>query len=258
MASSRIINNTTEQDDLFSDPLQDIECCKKIPTEYGATCEAYLLTMYGKKHFMKRLKKEYRNNDEYKRIIRDEFLTCYPLNHPSLPRYLQAGPDYIIMDNIEGFTLNEFCENFPHWLSDSTNLRRFLKQLVSGMIYLHESDIIHNDLKPANVMMTKVCHNVKIVDFGFAYSLGSDRFKGYTKEYAAPELDLTKTNPQSTPLVDIYAFGVMMKEITKGHCVIPYYDQVFEQCCKQKPEDRPQSFESVAQGLGLHFDGWGC
>lgn len=210
--------------------------------QYGATCDAFVLTMWGKKHFLKMLKPEYRDSEKYLNIIRREFLTCYPLDHPSIPRYLQAGKEFIIMDNIEGFSLDEFVEKKTDYFRNESNVRRFLKQLLSGLIYLHESDIIHGDLKPENIMMTKVCHNVKIVDFGFSYSIGFSKFMGSTKRFCAPEV--WEYPERGDRCSDIYSFGKILQWLD-------LYPRIADRCTKESPDDRYQSCEEIAEEMGI-------
>ena len=249
MSGSVIFNSQdVEEDEDVKDVMSILRQSNNLPVDfcvgkslkYGATCDAYILTMWGKKHFLKILKPEYRDNKDYLNIIRSEFLTCYPLDHPSIPRYLQAGKEFIIMDNIQGFSLDEFVGEKPDYFHNKINVCRFLKQLLSGLIYLHESDIIHGDLKPENIMMTKVCHNVKIVDFGFSYSIGFPKFMGSTEQFCAPEV---KNHPEEGDRrSDIYSFGKILRRLH----LLP---EIADRCTKESPDDRYQSFEEVAERL---------
>lgn len=54
----------------------------------GSTCDTYLVRVYGKLHFLKRLKAELAAQPRYVLAFRKEFETGFSLNHPALPRYV--------------------------------------------------------------------------------------------------------------------------------------------------------------------------
>lgn len=99
-------------------------------------------------------------------------------------------------------------------------LRDRLGQLTEGILTLHRFGIIHCDLKPSNVMVTRD-GRVVILDFGvarFTMPLGAhlERGSAYagTWPYMAPEL---KSQPKATPALDWYALGMMLAELLTGH-----------------------------------------
>ena len=62
----------------------------------GSTCECYRVRLYGKLHFLKRLKPELRTNPQYVAAMEKEFLMGYQLDHPHLVRYAARTDDGII------------------------------------------------------------------------------------------------------------------------------------------------------------------
>ena len=74
----------------------------------GTTCECYRVKLYGKLHFLKRLKPELRTNPQYVAALQKEFELGYPLEHPHLVRYLSKTADSILMDYVDGETLDKF------------------------------------------------------------------------------------------------------------------------------------------------------
>eukprot|EP01119_Soliformovum_irregulare_P009740 TRINITY_DN2341_c0_g1_i1.p1 TRINITY_DN2341_c0_g1~~TRINITY_DN2341_c0_g1_i1.p1 ORF type:complete len:506 (+),score=110.78 TRINITY_DN2341_c0_g1_i1:248-1765(+) len=92
--------------------------------------------------------------------------------------------------------------------------------ICSGMIFLHSRGISHRDLKPANILIETLepVAKVKLCDFGLAKPiangrtlLSSNNVFG-TPAYAAPELHQSNSNH----LVDVYSFGVILCEMSKG------------------------------------------
>lgn len=143
------------------------------------------------------------------------------LDHPSLPKiydyFIDAGRWYLVMDFIEGETLEGYMEKKGGKLSVQETLEMSI-QLCTVLIYLHNRQpaIIFRDLKPSNVMRA---HNARIflIDFGIAR-----HFKvGQTKDtsafgsagYAAPE---QYGKAQTGPYSDIYSLGATLHQCITG------------------------------------------
>ena len=133
----------------------------------GTTCECFRVKMYGKLHFLKRLKPELRTNPRYVAALQKEFETGYRLDHPHLVHYAAKTDDGILMDYVDGETLSQFVCNHPDYFRNRKNADRFLRQLLSVVGYLHEHQIVHLDLKPDNMLITRIDHDVVLVDLGY-------------------------------------------------------------------------------------------
>lgn len=68
----------------------------------GTTCECYRVRLYGKLHFLKRLKPELRTHPQYVAALQKEFEMGYSLDHPYLVRYAARTDDGILMDYVDG------------------------------------------------------------------------------------------------------------------------------------------------------------
>ena len=87
-------------------------------------------------------------------------------------------------------------------------------QLAESLSFLKEQGIIHGDLKPDNIMM-KDDSRIAIIDFGFASTEQDQPMTPYQPfEYRAPELLLWRR--KYTHAIDMWAFGVMLYELTSG------------------------------------------
>lgn len=119
----------------------------------------------GRWFLLKGLKPEYRNQQVYLELLKKEYELMVQLDHPNIVRVSskevndEFGP-CIVMEYIDGMTLNEFLEGKP-----SKQLRRkVVDQLIDALSYIHGKQIVHRDLKPSNILVTRNGNNVKIID----------------------------------------------------------------------------------------------
>ena len=87
------------------------------------------------------------------------------LNHPNICTLHDVGPNYLVMEYIEGPTLAG-----PMPLAEALPIAR---QIAEALEAAHEKSIIHRDLKPANIKLTSD-GKVKVLDFGLAKAFDSD------------------------------------------------------------------------------------
>ena len=103
---------------------------------------------------------------------------------------------------------------------------------------MHKRGIIHNDLKPENIIITLADNTLKLIDFGLADSDAeyAMRTLGCTPRYASPELQAKSGAIDARS--DIYSIGVIMQEIF-GRCSIA------SRCTDSKPEKRYANIEAL-------------
>jgi len=110
------------------------------------------------------------------------------LHHTCLPQvydFLQVGNDiYTVMDYIEGYDLKYYVDN--KYVLQEDILWTWLYQLVDVLDYLHKRGILHMDIKPANIMVTKE-GNICLIDFNISLAEGVDDITGISEAYASPE-----------------------------------------------------------------------
>src|SRR6266700_1087945 len=126
------------------------------------------------------------------------------LNHPNICTLYDVGPNYLVMELVEGETMAARLKSGP--LPVKTALL-YAAQIVAALAEAHGKGIVHRDLKPANIMIAK--SGIKVLDFGLA-KLGQDETvtaSGMvmgTPAYLAPEQ--RKGTPADTRS-DLYSFG---------------------------------------------------
>jgi len=86
------------------------------------------------------------------------------LNHPNICTLYHIGPNYLVMEYIEGPTLAERIKEGSIPLEEALGIG---KQIVDALEAAHEKSIVHRDLKPANIKI-RPDGSVKVLDFGLA------------------------------------------------------------------------------------------
>lgn len=222
----------------------------------GATSDTYKVLIHRKWHFLKRPKKIYADNPLFLAAFQKEFEIGYTLDHPNIVRYISKGEDnesqYILTDYVDGFTLTDFIKVYPNYFNDKRNIDKLIMQLLSALGYLHERQILHLDLKPDNILITSINHDVKIVDFGFSYTdCFSSLAIGKTELYAAPEQLNKEEIDQRT---DVYGFGKVLEYVLIHTCEgkpLSLYKTLVSKCLSVNKGDRFKSVNEIQNYLSI-------
>lgn len=224
----------------FSDNQQS--CLAEPLPVSGFICEAYRVKIYGKLHFLKKLKKEHEDNILFREALRKEFEIGFRLEHPNIVRYVSFHDDEILMEYVDGEDLLAFLKNHPTYFEDAEHFDKFVGQLLSALQYLHDNQVLHLDLKPENIMLTRIGYDVKVVDLGCCYSDSFTDSAGYTAQYAAPEqVGGGKVDART----DIYAIGKILELLPHP----PVYNKVIKRCLNKNPQDRYPSIADLKATL---------
>ncbi len=139
------------------------------------------------------------------------------LNHGNIVTIYDAGEFdgvfYMAMEYLEGSTLQTLLHN--HRTLPPDRIVEISRQVCAGLDYAHSHNVIHRDVKPANIMMTGE-NVVKIMDFGIAKSSANMTTTGQvlgTPTYMSPEQVRGKTLDGRS---DIFSFGVVLYEMVVG------------------------------------------
>jgi serine/threonine-protein kinase len=152
--------------------------------------------------------------------LQKDFETGYRLDHPHLVRYVSKGDDYLLTEYVDGETLAQFAASHPEYFKSHKQTDRFISQLLDAVGYLHQHQIVHLDLKPDNILITRIGYEVKLTDLGFCYTDTYTVTMGRTDKYAAPE-QLPSFGKEGLGVVakpdartDIYAIGKIMESLS--------------------------------------------
>lgn len=207
-------------------------------------CRLVKAQRYGIWNVLKGLKPEYSADKQYVQMLTKEYALMVGLNHPNIVRTYghENVPELgecIIMEYVDGRTLADFVQENP----TSAQRRQVAKELLNALAYCHKKQIVHQDLKPSNILITHDGDHVKIIDFGLSDSHEWAILKepAYTKAYAAPEQLAGEEVDNRT---DIYAFGIILRQLFPKR-----YGRVIRKCLQPQREKRYSSAEAVLNDI---------
>lgn len=166
---------------------------------------------------IKVLKSEYREDKNFIRKFKEEAQAAACLAHPNIVNVYdvgeEAGDHYIVMELVEGITLKNYIERKGRMtIKEATSIGI---QVSMGLEVAHNNDIVHRDIKPQNIMISKD-GKVKVMDFGIAKAATSETIASNAMgsvHYTSPE---QARGGYSDAKSDIYSLGIVMFEMVTG------------------------------------------
>lgn len=227
---------------------------------------------------VKVLKQEFSENANFVSKFRIEAQAAAGLMHPNIVNVYDVGEEggiyYIVMELVEGITLKKYIEK---------KARLSVKEAISiaiqvsmGIQAAHNNHIIHRDIKPQNIIISKE-GKVKVTDFGIAKAATSNTITSNVMgsvHYTSPE---QARGGYSDEKSDIYSLGITMFEMLTGR--VPFngettvaiaikhiqeelppprefvpeipvsVEQIVCKCCQKSPDRRYQSMEELIADL---------
>lgn len=166
---------------------------------------------------IKVLKPEYSNDKSFVNKFRGEAQSAAGLSHPNIVNVYDVGDDgglhFIVMEMVEGITLKRFIERKGNL--DIKEAVGIGIQIAQGMDAAHENHIIHRDIKPQNIIISRD-GKVKVTDFGIAKATTSNTITSNAMgsvHYLSPE---QARGGYSDEKSDIYSLGVTLYEMLSG------------------------------------------
>lgn len=150
---------------------------------------------------------------------------------------------YTVSEYVEGQTLSQWMTDNPN--PDLETVRKIVEQIARGLYALHRQEMLHQDLRPSNVMIDKT-GTVKIIDFGSIRVAGLEEISGRAKQqhilgtaqYTAPEYFLGE---QGGIRSDLFSLAVITYQMLSGR--LPYGAQVAR--ATSRAAQRKLVYESV-------------
>ncbi|WP_455715584.1 Stk1 family PASTA domain-containing Ser/Thr kinase [Anaerosporobacter sp.] len=227
---------------------------------------------------IKVLKAEYSDDQTFVAKFRGEAQSAAGLSHPNIVNVYDVGDDgnlhYIVMELVEGITLKSFIERKGKLeIKEAVGIAI---QIAQGMEAAHVNHIIHRDIKPQNIIISRE-GKVKVTDFGIAKAASSNTITSNAMgsvHYISPE---QARGGYSDEKSDIYSLGVTLYEMLIGK--VPFegdnavsvallhiqgeamplrqldqtipssLDKIVQKCMQKKPERRYLSASELIQDL---------
>lgn len=180
------------------------------------------------------------------------------LNHPNIARLYdgdqtESGEPYIVMEYIDGQPL-------PQWVSEQKlpieDRLWLFRDLCGAVRYAHQNLIIHRDLTPSNVLVTRA-GMVKLIDFGIAKPHSEDELQNasgasslsnlsFTPGFAAPE---RSAGAAPNTLSDIFSLGKLLEHLLDGMALPADLKAIISKCAAPDPAKRYASVDGLIDDL---------
>ncbi|MEK7431945.1 MAG: serine/threonine-protein kinase [Cyanobacteriota bacterium] len=195
------------------------------------------------------------NDPEIEEKFLYEGVSAAKLNHSNILRVFDAGQDrytYIISEYVDGYNLMELLEQSGA-IKPSLALKIMI-DVCKALNYALEFNLIHRDIKPGNIMLTKKSE-VKVADFGLAKILHSkDFFKSErgviygTPYYMPPEQILSEKEDHR---YDMYSLGATFYHLLTGK--LPFDEKSIEKLIFMHLKEIPVAPKNIVPQIGLAF-----
>ena len=200
---------------------------------------------------IKTLRPEFSAHAEYRARFLTEAKAAGTLNHPHIVTIFDVGEvdgiPFIAMELLTGMTLGQLGESHPEGIPPNT-LTEIAIQIADALDFAHRHGVVHQDIKPENIILQHDKLDIKMMDFGIARitrdadspsSEGARAFLSGTPQYMSPE---QITDHPIDGRSDLYSLGVVLYELLAGHR--PYQDEdhwtVWQKVLKEPlPELKP-------------------
>ena len=233
----------------------------------GGMAEVYVAqdTVLGRKVAIKVLNEELAANKKFSQRFKQEAKASSAMNHPNIVSVLDAGETtetdaegvkhtyaYLVMEYVDGLELSKLVARGPLKVPEAI---RVTKELLSAVEFAHNKGIVHRDIKPDNIMLTRQ-GKVKVLDFGIARAV-AETFDDIatttsilgTAAYFSPE----QAQGQKVDIrTDLYAIGIVLFEMLTGK--VPFTGDTAVAVAHQHIHAHPPAPSSLNPKVSLALD----
>ncbi|MGE0144456.1 MAG: serine/threonine protein kinase [Planctomycetota bacterium] len=187
--------------------------------------------------------------------FRREAIAACRLDHPGVAKILsyddQGSFPYYVMQFVDGWNLRELMDSAVAGgpdLGDPKTVARLVREAADALRHAHECGVIHRDIKPHNLLVTRDSHEIRIIDFGLAKltaleSISRTGDTAGTPLYMSPE-QIRSTTHEVDGRTDIYSLGAVLYELLSGSP--PFSGSNPEQVLYRIANESPRSLRSAA------------
>ncbi len=195
------------------------------PIGYGGMAAIFLAEDMTTNTFfaIKVMDKRLSNDKKFIQRFQQEAKIGIMLNHPNIPKVYYYGNHennyYIVMEYVKGISLRQYLKkNGPMQIVPAIKI---MLQTLNALSYAYKEGIkAHRDIKPDNIMLDSVSHQVKVMDFGIAKTENSNLTQAtmmFTTNYATPEQLMPARFKEGVDRrTDLYTAGILLYELLTG------------------------------------------
>jgi serine/threonine protein kinase len=173
----------------------------------------------------------------------------YRFFHPNIVRiftyhlYPTKTTGYILMEYIEGDTIDAFLKKYPEKIND------IFFQTISAFSYLESQKILHRDIRAENILIG-ANDQVKIIDFGFGKQIftDGDYEKTFSLNWWCPTPKEFKSQVYNSAS-EVYFIGMLFKQIVTENSITFDRAEIINQMAQFDPANRFKSFKEVAAAI---------
>lgn len=190
------------------------------PIKAGGTSNLFLGVdmAFGTPVVIKELKPGFFKSEFVREKFLEEANRYLYLSHPNIVKlkdFIDKGDtQYLVMEYIEGHDLSDYVTKISGPLP-LYNIAILMNEVLSALQYVHQKDLVHLDIKPSNIMLTKD-DRIKLIDFGISHdkTVGGPKNIMGSPSYMSPEQLMEGANIDHRS--DIYSLGVTIYELLTG------------------------------------------
>lgn len=179
-----------------------------------------------------------------------EIKLLHLLNHPNLVRvfnyylYPEQVSGYILMELVDGLDIEEYVKDHPDGAGE------VFVQAIEGFSHLEKHEILHRDIRPTNVLVTRT-GAVKIIDFGFGKQIASQRDFGKSISlnwWCEPPLEFADLTYDYR--TEVYFVGKLFEKLIHEASIDQFpYMALLAKMCVRNPAERIESFGKVKREI---------
>ncbi len=190
--------------------------------------------------------------------------TAAKLNHPNLVQVwdlgvTSSGHPYLVLEYVEGVTLSQLLKVSPQM--DLPRFHNIFSQLCRALQHAHENGVVHRDIKPGNIIISRTPLNeefVKVMDFGIAKFVGDENLSNLqltrTGEAIGSPLYMSPEQARGQRDIDgrsdLYSLGCIMYEALTG--LPPFVGSTFIETILKHQNEKAMPLKEAS--MGLNFD----
>jgi len=183
-------------------------------------------------------------DDDFVARFRREALAAASLQHPNVVQVFDSGEDpgsrrhFIVMEYVDGPSCADLVRD--HHQLGVEHAVAIVRDACHGLEYAHRAGVVHRDVKPGNLLVSKETGTTKLADFGIAKAAEQTRITQVgsvlgTAAYLSPE---QAQGEEAGPASDVYSLGVCAYQFLTGR--LPHeYASLTELALKQRDEVQP-------------------